>query len=284
VPKPRVLPRVLYIGDGDWADSAEFDRLWANVELAEVGDITAACKLAFAEGAHFDLIVVAQKRPGQLSPKMLESLRKAAPLTPIVCVAGSFCEGEARTGRPWPGAVRVYAHQFVARVAAQLERLAAVGAMSWAPPFTNTEEDRLLNAAPMPPAHLATRVAVFSHERQSAAMLCDALEAAGYAAVTCEPTDELRDIDLVLWDCAGSFAACRDRFIRMAQQTPAAAKIVLLGFPRPEDVATARAAGATAVLSKPFLLDDLLWQVRDCLNAARSTGLQSPFLQAPPIA
>ena len=37
--------------------------------------------------------------------------------------------------------------------------------------------------------------------------------------------------------------------------------VALLGFPRVEDRDRALAAGATAVLAKPLLLDDLFWQL-----------------------
>ncbi len=66
-------------------------------------------------------IIVAQDRPGQYSFNMFERLHNAAPLTPIIILAGSWCEGEARTGKVWPGATRVYAHQFVARMGAGIE-------------------------------------------------------------------------------------------------------------------------------------------------------------------
>jgi CheY-like chemotaxis protein len=38
--------------------------------------------------------------------------------------------------------------------------------------------------------------------------------------------------------------------------------VALLNFPRVEDRDRALAAGAAAVLSKPVLVEDLLWQLR----------------------
>ena len=54
---------------------------------------------------------------------------------------------------------------------------------------------------------------------------------------------------------------------RIAADVRPAPVIALLSFPRPEDRDWALAAGAAAVLSKPFLLVDLLWQLDTCLRA-----------------
>ena len=43
--------------------------------------------------------------------------------------------------------------------------------------------------------------------------------------------------------------------------------VALLGFPRPEEIECARQAGVAAVLSKPFLVADLAWQLAAVLAA-----------------
>jgi CheY-like chemotaxis protein len=262
-------PQVLYVGDGDWPEfSRPVQWLVDHVDVSFATEVTGALALVSSRDAPFDVIVVAQRRPGEHSHATFDALRDRAPLTPIVCLLGSLCEGEARTGKPWPGAVRVYAHQFAARIGAELARLETDGTTTWAPPFTATDEDRVIASSPWTMPKLAARVAVISHDRQSASALCDALQSAG-----CSTTffrDDLAGIDdsadIIVWDCMASFASRRASFNSLVQRLPRTPKVLLVGFPRAEDTADAVSHGANAVVSKPFLVEDLLWQLRACLG------------------
>ena len=53
-------------------------------------------------GSSPDVIVVAQAFPGQFSHQAIDRLRRLAPLARMVGLMGSWCEGEMRTGSPWP--------------------------------------------------------------------------------------------------------------------------------------------------------------------------------------
>ena len=55
----------------------------------------------------FDLVVIAQAEPGQFSLETIEQLQMQFGNTPLVAVLGSWCEGEQRTGQPWPGVLRI---------------------------------------------------------------------------------------------------------------------------------------------------------------------------------
>src|SRR5262245_46505932 len=52
-------------------------------------------------------ILIAQSRPGQSSRTAIEQWHARAPLARLVGLVGPWCEGEQRSGRPWPGVVRV---------------------------------------------------------------------------------------------------------------------------------------------------------------------------------
>src|SRR5690349_536160 len=52
-------------------------------------------------------LLLVQSRPGQFSAREVERLHAAAPLARLVALVGPWCEGEARSGRPWPGVERV---------------------------------------------------------------------------------------------------------------------------------------------------------------------------------
>ena len=103
-----------------------------------------------------DVIVVAQAFPGQFSHQAIDRLRRLAPLARVVGLMGSWCEGEMRTGLPWPGAVRTYWHQWAARCDRELRRLAEGECCSWTLPPTATEEERLLADAECGRAHSPT--------------------------------------------------------------------------------------------------------------------------------
>ncbi len=259
-------PQVLFIGDRDWPEfTAAAQWLVDHVDVSFASDAAGARAVLPSRQAPFELIVVAQHRPGECDHSTFDELRTAAPLTPIVSLLASFCEGEARTGRPWPGAVRVYAHQIVARMGAELARLCQSGNTAWAPPFTTTDEDRLVSV-PQSMPKLAARAAVISRDRQTASALCDALQAAGASASACCEDPAAFHPDVIIWDCPAGFAADRALFTLLVQRLPDAPKVVLLGFSRTHDFVDVMAHGACAVISKPFLVEDLLWQVRRCLE------------------
>src|SRR5262245_23662353 len=52
-------------------------------------------------------ILFFQSRPGQISCREVECQHARAPLARLVALVGPWCEGEQRSGRPWPGVVRV---------------------------------------------------------------------------------------------------------------------------------------------------------------------------------
>src|SRR5690606_19180040 len=54
---------------------------------------------------------LAQPLPGIYKQAQIETLRQLAPLAQIVVVAGTWCEGELRTGKPQSGVLRLYWHE-----------------------------------------------------------------------------------------------------------------------------------------------------------------------------
>jgi hypothetical protein len=62
-----------------------------------------------------ELIILAPARPGQFPCSEVGRLRSLAPLARFWGLLGVLCEGEARSGKPWPGVPRCYWHQFAPR-------------------------------------------------------------------------------------------------------------------------------------------------------------------------
>jgi len=102
----------LLIGDAghsEWRSAAEWLREHVHVVIQATPTAALATihTLPVFDLPVFDLIVVAQSRPGQFSASDIESLHRAWPLAKLLGLHGSWCEGEGRTGRPWPGVWRI---------------------------------------------------------------------------------------------------------------------------------------------------------------------------------
>lgn len=86
------------------------------------------------------LIVVVQSYPGQYSASQVEQLHRQSPLSRIVALLGSWCEGEVRSARPWPGVIRLYWHQFQARLSPLLKDTANGCPLARLPRTSTTSE------------------------------------------------------------------------------------------------------------------------------------------------
>ncbi|MCL6505042.1 MAG: hypothetical protein K6T86_20390 [Pirellulales bacterium] len=220
----------------------------------------AARRLAQAERQP-DVIVLVQSRPGEIAQQQVDALRRAAPLARFVGLLGPWCEGELRTGRAWPGVLRVYWHAWPLRWEADRACLAAGRLPSWAQPETATEDDRALSLAPA--ALPAGRVAVWARDRSTAEWLHDACLALGQSPVYAAPEgDEPLEADAAIWDCPGVLCENEDALRRWVARVRPAQVIVLAGFPRWHDALAALAAQAACLASKPLRLDELAAAIR----------------------
>ena len=148
---PAASPRssaplsILILGDAarpEFHDARACLGRWGTV--ADFADPDSAAA-AFAENRVVpDLLAVAQAFPGQFSHETIDRLRRLAPLARVLGLMGSWCEGEMRSGSPWPATLRTYWHHWPARGDRQLRRLAMGQSCSWALPLTASEEERLL--------------------------------------------------------------------------------------------------------------------------------------------
>src|SRR5688572_29710508 len=103
---------VFYIGDStDPQFGATITWLRAHVRLREFVTIEAAEESLHVEGLCPVVVFLAQSRREQFGADCIERLLRAAPLTRVVAIVGSWCEGETRSGVPLAGAHRVAWHQ-----------------------------------------------------------------------------------------------------------------------------------------------------------------------------
>jgi CheY-like chemotaxis protein len=234
--------------------------------VVEAADVAAACAL-LAGGEHaFDLIVLAAVYPGQFSAEAVERLRRLAPVSRVVGLLGSWCEGEMRSGHPYAGAIRVYWHQWMPRLGRESGRWHDGVRCSWGLPVTAGEDERVLALAEEPFPRRSGLIAVCSDEFAMQDWLCAACRRAGYAARWLR-LDCPRGVLPVEKPVAAIFDANdqpheqHEQLRRLAAGLRPAPVVALLGFPRVEDRARALAAGAASVLAKPLFVQDLLWEL-----------------------
>jgi len=272
---------VLVIGS---TERTEFREARAALEsmanVRAVPDVAAAL-MALAEADPVpELLVMVQAYPGQFSQEAVDQLRRAAPLARIVALLGTWCEGETRTGKPCPGVIRVPWHQWPARAWHELTRLGEGACSPWGLPATATEEERQLAIADEPWEPRTGLIAVCSPRADSRHWLSAALRRRGYQVLALRPHDPLPAEPLAALLLDGT--ECRGeemehlRRLRAARGTEPI--LMLLDFPRVEDRDRALAAGATAVLAKPLVLDDLFRQLVEVpaaspVQTARSESL-----------
>ena len=225
-------------------------------------------------------MVVAQAFPGEFSNQAIDRLRRLAPLARVLGLMGSWCEGEMRSGSPWPATVRTYWHQWPARCNRQLRRLTMGESCSWALPATATEEERLLADASQhsgadipvcPSESIGGRQECLPHRCQGLVAICSqSREMADWLSAACRSRGFV-----TLWQRDSAFARVEgatagifdagdfsddeceslQRFVSALRPAPV---VALLSFPRIEDHRRALSAGASAVLSKPLMVEDLL--------------------------
>jgi hypothetical protein len=226
------------------------------------------CESRLTEGGELppELIVVALSRPDAICSDQLNLLRGVAPLAGIVALLGSWCEGETRTGRPWPGAQRLYWYEFPAWWARQMFLRAAGRCPDWARPANcglRIADYRLPTGGPGRPGLRAGLVIVQSSHRESAAALADVFKSAGYAIAwqrPGRPRPVIRGAIAGIWD--GDQLSEREATDIAEYCTQlgydGAPVLALLDFPRRDRIDRALEVGAAAVLGKPALNSDLV--------------------------
>jgi len=200
-------------------------------------------------------IVLLQSRPGVLSQAHIETLHRCAPLARLISIVGPWCDGQLRSGRPSHGVTRIHWHQWRLRLPAELGLVVRGFAPSARiPPRTLTEVDRLLAIKIVPelPHVVRSTVAIHTCRREAFLALADACSLAGLvphwvhdrAPAECQqPMMRL----LVGWESLAGNDIPDDKSPR----------ILLLDWPRPDDVARAEHLGICQMLARPLLIGDL---------------------------
>jgi hypothetical protein len=251
---------VLLTGD---FESAEFDAAvsWLRTRADVVSCAEFGGALEHLRQVRTDplILVIAQSYPSQFSACQIEQMHRQAPLSRMVGMLGSWCEGEARSGRPWPGVIRIYWHQFESRMSRFLADSPDFQFISNLP-RTSTTTDQLGSSAGLAKGECHGLVAVRTQKYTDYDALGEALGQIGYSSVWLNngSWSDLRHATAIVWD-GGSIAGQLDELRTLSDTAPV---VALLNFPRHNDLTLIRKAGASAVVSRPFLTEDLQYQIR----------------------
>ena len=216
----------------------------------------------------FTLLLIAQSFPAEFAARDVQRLQAAAPLARLCVVLGSWCEGETRSGHPWPGVARIYTHQFAARLRSEdWQAAAATPLVAWSLLPTVTADELGLRRAEQKLPELSGLVLICSDRHETGLALADVCRAVGLRTVRFRPSHpaQTQDADLVLYD-ADPHRPRRIAHLRwLLSRCTSARVIVLIDFPRRDEIDEVLAAGGREVLGKPYLIDDLIACLQDAL-------------------
>ncbi|MBW3598401.1 MAG: hypothetical protein KY475_14155, partial [Planctomycetes bacterium] len=190
--------RVLLIGDCDHPDFAGLAPwLHERCEVASASDIAEAAPFATAP----DLCIFVEARPGLIRQEDVEAVHRAAPLARLAVIAGAWCEGEMRTGAPPAGVVRMYWHEWPARLRSLWDSASETEANAWRLPRTALSGERTL-ASGVRVEEERRLIAVRAESAVSFGSLAAVLQAAGHAAVWITPSQpsRVRGAAALLWE------------------------------------------------------------------------------------
>ena len=280
----RSSPSILLVGN---TDRSEFRQARADIEgaglVVAAPDVSSALSILAKTEIEPGLIVLAQGYPGEFSPAEVDRLRRAAPLARVLGLLGSWCEGEIRTGHPWPGAIRVYWHQWQASFQREFHWLRGGETSTWSLPATASEEERLLALPPLVPTTLRgdeapSRSVKGGHDEpalvtistpwfDSYDWLASACARRDYRAIWFRPRSVLPPcpVAIAIFDAPDDPEQQRASLELLVAATGSAPIVALADFPRARDRDRLLALGTAAVLSKPFLIADLFWEIERLL-------------------
>ncbi len=207
-----------------------------------------------------DLIVLAQPLPGSIRQTQIDRLQQLAPLTRVVVVAGSWCEGELRTGRPLAGVIRLYWYEFAPWWRAALAKLDEGGCPPWSAPLDGARAGRGMGGANFSAIGTSSLVALAADDRAIFETLARALETRGIESIWHRSGEMPLEVTAGIWD--GGQLGERELkrltdFCRLVRAREGEV-VALLDFPRVEHVELTQTAGACAVFGKPYLVDEVL--------------------------
>jgi hypothetical protein len=265
---------VLLIGDYDHREFRETVAWLADstqLLLAENPDAGQGC---LAEGYLPHAVVIAQSRPGQYAAEQVERLHAISPMSRLVALLGSWCEGEMRTGRPWPGVIRVMWHQWRPRLIPQLSDCACVRPELWNLPRTASVTEQMTRAIEVVWPRQSGLIAIYANTYRDYQAIAVPSADVGYATHWVCPDRPVHATGVtasIVEDVAATDASL-DRLAEVVKNTAPGPVIAVLDYVRRQDYERALSVGVSAVVAKPLLMYDVLWHLNDLLDTPQMDG------------
>ncbi|MCI0357349.1 MAG: hypothetical protein L0211_02550 [Planctomycetaceae bacterium] len=267
------------IGHADFALATKWLHEKARCEIIPAGSPAAA-------GSDFPVaIVFFQARPGSVLQSDVERLHRLAPLARLVILAGPWCEGELRWNRLPHGTTQILWHQWRWRLPRELGLFPQGSPIAAILPRTMSRVDCLLATIPSGASSSAPRGAavIATDRRESFESLADLCRLAGLRAVWQQgqsPTSDDRPAVVIAQGWQALADLSRDDqstllgkpAVAPGDNAPRPPVILLLDWPRPDDLARAGQLGIRHVLSLPLLVTDWLTAVEELLPQQAASG------------
>lgn len=275
-------PRVLLSGDY-W--HGDFKNLNANLFIPAT--LVPFESLQALDANRFSLIVIAQSRSNQFAQEVIDDLVARNPLTPVVMLLGSWCEGERRTDRPIEGVKHVYWHQWSGQFTKFCQQMAQDGVSLWHTPPTESDADRVVSEIVDRPPIRSLAGTVVGISASSVAVfdsLSHGVTAIGGKAKWVEHTswiNLLASIEIICIDANSLDASLKRRVRWLKSQTVHVPMIAILNFPRTQEIEELKRLGVSAILSKPFELSDFCTVILSVVGASEpKLPLRGPLFSA----
>lgn len=252
----------IFIGDRSRSEFRQaFESLAESTRLTCHASVDAATTALAQSSADPALAVIAVTYPGQFVAGDIALLRQTVPLTRIVALLGTWCEGETRNGRPWPANARVFWYHWPRWWRRAHARLTPGRPARWEMPPTATGQDRVLAAIPVTADHRRPGglIAIAAGDWATYAAMAAAMESAGYATVwsRVHRPSVWHGTTGGIWDGGQLDNREQARLSAFCRRLEPAPVVALFDFPRVETVATAEALRVAAVFGKPYAVDEL---------------------------
>lgn len=272
--------RILLTGDF-W--HSDFQSIIANLHVPVT--LVPFDKINSLSDSSYDLVVIAQSHRDQFPVTDIERIQNEFSGTPIIALLGSWCEGEVRSGTPWPGVTRVYWHQWQGRYETFVNQLGDSNRIpGWHAPLTSSVGDRILaeNAAPSPEESegIVGSIGISAWTHLQHEMLADAFNHFGWSSHWIEREtmdgDLSRRMAAICVEADSWSPELNQRIQWLKKEVTAAPMILILNYPRKNELDEILQAGILEVVSKPFELNDLKTAVRRAVASRRNKDHRIP--------
>ncbi len=281
--------RTQVLAVGDWQQS-EFASAKADIPDALDWSLTAniheACDLLRNCQQPPELIFLAHPLPGLFCQADIDRLQSLVSLTRLVLVAGTWCEGELRTGTLPSGVIRLYWYELAPWWQANVRRRAAGLSPLWSLPLDHAQAGRWSSDKGLPPiqslrSNAIRSVLIHTIDYAVYETLSAALEARGIeSSWNGQAASGTLSVTAGIWDGGQLSNPELAHLTRFCQQISGPV-LALLDFPRVEHFQQAEAAGAAAVFAKPYVVEELIMALATPPSRSATKSLSATLARVP---